>query len=56
MLTLSRRVNETITLRHPDGTVITVMIVEIRGDKARIGIDAPKAINIVRTEIEDGRA
>ena len=55
MLTLSRKVNETITITHPDGTVITLMVVEIRGDNARIGIQAPREVRIVRTEIEDGR-
>jgi len=55
VLTLSRKVNERITITHPDGTIVTLMLVEIRGDKARIGIDAPREVRIVRTEIEDGR-
>ena len=52
MLVLSRKVNEKIVVTSPDGTLITLMLVEIRGDKARIGIDAPKAWSIHRAEIQ----
>lgn len=52
MLVLSRKVNEKIVVTSPDGTLITLMLVEIRGDKARIGVDAPKAWSIHRSEIQ----
>ena len=33
------------------GDDITIMIVEIRGDKVRLGIDAPKDIPVHREEV-----
>lgn len=47
MLVLSRQRYESIIINDN----IRVTIVEIRGDKVRIGIDAPKHINIVRDEL-----
>ena len=47
MLVLSRKTNETIVIR--DDIVITV--VEIRGDKVRLGIEAPKEVTVHRREV-----
>ena len=47
MLVLSRKKDESITI--DDEIVITV--VEIRGDKVRLGITAPKERVIHRTEV-----
>jgi carbon storage regulator len=49
MLVLSRKVNETIVIN--DNIVITV--VDIRGDKVRLGIDAPKDVPVHRQEVYD---
>ena len=49
MLVLSRKVNETIIIN--DNIVITV--VDIRGDKVRLGIDAPKDVPVHRQEVYD---
>ena len=46
MLVVSRKINQTIKI----GESITVMLVEIRGDKVRIGIEAPKNVAIVRDD------
>lgn len=51
MLSLTRRPNESITLYTSDG-VIEIQLSDIRGNQARIGIDAPKSIKIVRSEID----
>jgi carbon storage regulator len=48
MLVLSRKKSEKIVLG--DG-IITLTVVEIRGDKVRIGIDAPKDISVHRNEV-----
>jgi carbon storage regulator len=50
MLVLSRLVNERIVIG--DG-LITFTIVDIRGDKVRVGIDAPKDISVHRQEVYD---
>lgn len=47
MLVLSRKKNEKIVI--DENIVITV--VEIRGDKVRLGIEAPKDVPIHRSEI-----
>ena len=47
MLVLSRKKNESIVI--DENIVITV--VEVRGDKVRLGIEAPKEIPIHRQEV-----
>ncbi len=47
MLVLSRKKNESIVIN--DNIVITV--VEIRGDKVRLGIEAPREIPVHRSEV-----
>ena len=52
MLVLSRKVGETVIITAPDGTQIVLMLVEVRGDKCRIGIAAPTTYTIHREEIQ----
>lgn len=47
MLVLSRKKNESIVI--DDRIVLTV--VEIRGDKVRLGIEAPREVPIHRSEV-----
>lgn len=47
MLVLSRKKNEIITI----GENIRVMIIEVHGDRVRIGIDAPKDVPVHRKEV-----
>jgi len=47
MLVLSRRKNESIVI--DDSIIITV--VEVRGDKVRLGIQAPRDIPVHRREV-----
>lgn len=47
MLVLSRKKNECIIINDH----ITVTVVEIRGDKVRLGIDAPKDVTVHRREV-----
>lgn len=49
MLVLSRKRDEVIVI----GDGIEIMVVDIRGDKVRIGIKAPKEVNIRRKEIDE---
>lgn len=48
MLVLSRKRNEQIYI---DGDRIKVMVMEIRGDKVRLGIEAPQDVTVHRKEI-----
>jgi len=47
MLVLSRKKNESIVIDNN----ITVTVVEIRGDKVRLGIVAPKEVPVHRQEV-----
>jgi carbon storage regulator len=47
MLVLSRQKNESIMI----GDDIEVTVVDVRGDKIRLGINAPKKIAVHRKEI-----
>ncbi len=49
MLVLSRKKNESIVIN--DNVVITV--IDVRGDKVRIGIEAPRDVSVHRQEVLD---
>ena len=49
MLVLSRKKNESIIINDH----ITVTVVEIRGDKVRLGVEAPKEVPVHRREVYD---
>ena len=49
MLVLTRKKNESIVIND----VIKVTVVEIRGDKVRLGIEAPRDIDVHRQEVYD---
>ena len=49
MLVLSRKKNESIVINND----ITITVVEIRGDKVRLGIVAPKDVPVHRQEVYD---
>ena len=48
-MVLSRKKNESIVINDD----ITVVVVEIRGDKVRLGIEAPKEVPVHRREVYD---
>ena len=47
MLVLSRKSSESIHI----GDSVVVTVLEVRDNKVRIGIDAPKEIHILRSEL-----
>jgi len=66
MLVLSRKKNESVIIDlsqqsvldyllslPPEERKITIMMIEVRGDKNRLGIDAPKDVPVHRREVYD---
>jgi len=53
MLVLSRFRDEKIIVQTPSGEEITIMIVDVRGDKVRVGIEAPQAYAVHREEVAE---
>lgn len=49
MLILARRTSESIVI----GDDIEITVVEVQGDKVKIGIQAPKKISVMRKELLD---
>ena len=49
MLVLSRQRDESIII----GDDIEIVIVDVRGDKVRLGINAPREVSVHRKEIYD---
>ena len=49
MLVLSRKTNESIVI----GENIVVTVVEVRRDKVRLGIEAPKEVPVHRQEVQE---
>lgn len=47
MLILSRKTNEKICI----GENITLTIIEVKGDQAKIGVEAPKDVKVFRHEV-----
>lgn len=47
MLVLTRKKNESIVINDD----ITIVVVEIRGNKVRIGVEAPKEVTVHRSEV-----
>lgn len=48
MLVLSRHKNEKVIINHN----IEIVVVEIRGDKVRLGVNAPSHVPVHREEVE----
>jgi len=51
MLVLTRRIGEEIVIADE----IRITVVSVRGDRVRIGIDAPRDISVERREVYDRR-
>jgi len=51
MLVLSRKLGEKVCI----GTDIIVMVLAVKGNQIRIGIDAPAAVPVMRSELVGAR-
>ena len=49
MLVLSRKKGESIVINDN----ISIVVVDIRGDKVRLGVEAPKEVPVHRREVYD---
>ena len=49
MLVFSRKKDETLVINDE----ITVTVVEIRGDKVRLGVEAPRHLSVYRREVNE---
>jgi len=49
MLVISRKVDESLVINND----ITITVVDIRGDKVRLGVDCPVEVPVHRREVYD---
>lgn len=47
MLVLSRKMNEAIMI----GNNVVLRVIEIKGDRVKLGLTAPAAVSIMRSEV-----
>jgi carbon storage regulator len=52
MLVLSRKKSEAVIIGDGEDR-ITIMVVEIKGDKVRLGVNAPQTLPVHREEVYD---
>jgi len=53
MLVLSRQRDEDVIITTPEGREIVVTVVEVRGEKVRLGLVADKEVAIHRREVKE---
>ncbi len=51
MLVLSRKEGESIVLKTATGETVTITLTKYRGAQTIMGIEAPKSIKILRSEL-----
>ena len=49
MLVLSRKINESVVIDD----IITIKIISVKGDKVKLGFEAPDDVNIRRAELAE---
>jgi carbon storage regulator CsrA len=55
MLILTRRIGDSVVIKHPTGDIVVTYLSTQgpTGTEIRMGFDAPRDVNIVRSEILD---
>lgn len=51
MLILKRKIGDSITLEFPNGMRVVIEITELLSNAAKVGINAPSEVRILRTEL-----
>lgn len=55
MLVLSRKASESILIGEPGSPdCVRITLVRIEGDKAKIGVEAPRDVQVMRVELVEG--
>ncbi|MEX0655406.1 MAG: carbon storage regulator [Phycisphaeraceae bacterium] len=56
MLALTRRVGEEVVIGDPKNPIGVIRVVEVHGDKVRLGFDFPHNVEINRRELAEQKA
>lgn len=51
MLVLTRKPSEEIVCQLPSGQEVRIVVLDVRGDKVRLGIGAPRDVPVFRSEL-----
>lgn len=51
MLILTRKIGETIIINEKEDKKIAIIVLEVTGDRIKLGINAPKSTKILREEL-----
>ena len=51
MLVLSRKAGESITARTKTGDVVDLLVIDIIGNRVKLGITAPESCSVRRSEL-----
>lgn len=51
-LVLSRRVGESVTVRHA-GTELRIVVTELHGTQVKLAFIAPREVTVFRSEVQD---
>lgn len=53
MITITRRIGESIIIETPAGEQMRVMVLSVDGIQVRLGIEAPAEVTVLREELVD---
>jgi carbon storage regulator len=56
MLILTRRKDEAIVIHNRFGAEIRLSVVEVSGNRVRLGVEAPAEVSVIREEIRQKEA
>ena len=56
MLVLSRKAEQGVEIQLENGTRVTIVLMDVTSSRAKLGITAPRGVNVVRTEVYNASA
>ncbi len=54
VMPLSREVLQRMLVEHPDGCNLEVRVIKVKGNRTRLGVDAPDSVPVMRNELREG--